>query len=244
MIPLASGSRRLADEHLRAQHAAERLTLLGQLRLPAAAPPADRALAVPHQHPRHRAQPAAAATSRRTGPRRVRVGTSTRRQPPRIAGDHVSTGSCFGGAGLPEPDRQLDRREPEIALRDLPGHIRGARGRVRRQVDRPQLPHPLAAAPSSNASSRSAPRSPSPASSETPAATPGSAAPPRPPPTPPAPARYLGGPSAAQRRPHRVLRTPQHPSDRLDRHPLSRDAAGGSQPSPPRPTSPLPPGLD
>ena len=35
----------------------------------------------------------------------------------------VSTGSCVGRAGLPEPDRQRDRREPQVALGDLAGHI-------------------------------------------------------------------------------------------------------------------------
>ena len=68
---------RLADQHLRRQRAAERLALRGELD-PAAAPAADRALAVPDQHPRHRARaPRSAATSRRTGPAAARVGIST-----------------------------------------------------------------------------------------------------------------------------------------------------------------------
>ena len=79
---------RLADEHLGAQRAAEGLALAGQLGC-AAAPPADRALPVPHQHPRHRARALdAAATSRRTGPPPARDGISTRRQPPGVPGDH------------------------------------------------------------------------------------------------------------------------------------------------------------
>ena len=47
--------RGLADQHLRRQGAAESLALPGQLRLPLP-PPADRALTVPDQHPRHRTQ--------------------------------------------------------------------------------------------------------------------------------------------------------------------------------------------
>src|SRR4029453_6404319 len=46
--------------------------------------------------------------------------------------------------GLPKPDRQLDRRGPEITLGDLPSQIAGARGRIRRHIDRPQLSHPCA----------------------------------------------------------------------------------------------------
>jgi len=41
-------------------------------------------------------------------------------------------------------DRNLNVGEPQVALRDLPSLIRRARGRVRRQIHRPQLAHPLA----------------------------------------------------------------------------------------------------
>jgi hypothetical protein len=45
-----------ADNHLGTQHAAERVRLSGQYRA-AAAVPADRPFAVPHQRARHRPQP-------------------------------------------------------------------------------------------------------------------------------------------------------------------------------------------
>ena len=48
--PLRLRIRGSADDHLRAEGAAEGLSVAGQL----AAPPAHRALAVPHHHPRHR----------------------------------------------------------------------------------------------------------------------------------------------------------------------------------------------
>ena len=51
----------------------------------------------------------------------------------------VSTGGR--GGALPEPDRHLDRREPQIALGDLTGLIL-VRGRDRRQI------RPAAAPPS------------------------------------------------------------------------------------------------
>ena len=56
--------------------------------------------------------------------------------------DAPSTEPGWIAAGLPVADRQLDVREPEIVLRDLAGHVRRPRRRVRRQVHRPQLPHP------------------------------------------------------------------------------------------------------
>ena len=42
-----------------------------------------------------------------------------------------------------ESGRHRHIGKPEIALRDLTGHIRRARRRIRRQIHRPQLAHPL-----------------------------------------------------------------------------------------------------
>jgi hypothetical protein len=209
---------RSQDEHPRAQDAAERLTLTGEFAAPTT-PPTHRALTIPHQHPRHRAQ-----RLQLLPPAGEQVRAVTRRhqqtaQPPRVAAHHRQHRQPLGDAGLPEPDRQLDRREPEIALRDLPGHIRGARCRVRRQIHRAQLGHPATQHPD-----RPSPADPlrdhrrrhfRPRTQEL---------------TDPRlhlvhdrprtgaliPRRRLG----TQRRAHRVPRHPHHPSNRLDRHPL------------------------
>ena len=142
-----------------------------------------------------------------------------RRRPPGIAGDHRQYRQLACGAGLPEPRRQRDRREPEIALSDLPSQIAGARRRIRRHIDRPQLSHPCA-----QGADRIPPLQPfgdnrgrhrraglqqlpdprlhrihNRASRPSPIGR-----------------RLVGG----QRLLHRVLRTPQHPRDHLNRHPL------------------------
>ena len=47
-----------------------------------------------------------------------------------------------GFAGLPETNRHADRREPQVALRDLPGDITRSTDRIGRQIHRPQLRDP------------------------------------------------------------------------------------------------------
>ena len=210
--------RRPADDHLGAQRAPERLALGGELAA-AAALPADRALAVPDQHPRHRTQPRSAPPAGRQV-LRPPGRDQPAEEPPRIPRHHRQHRQLLRGAGLPEPDRQRDRREPEIALGDLPGHIRRARRRVRRQIHRPQLPT-RPDSTGSTASSRSAPRSPSPASSDTPSATPESAAPPHPQWTLPLPAHTSA--VYPRRSPCTVfLETPNTRAICLDRQPLDR----------------------
>jgi xanthine dehydrogenase YagR molybdenum-binding subunit len=55
------------------------------------------------------------------------------------AGHHCQHRQLRRPARLPEADRQRDRPEPEIALRDLAHHIARPARRIRRQIDRPQL---------------------------------------------------------------------------------------------------------
>ena len=130
-----------ADDHLGGQHAAKRLAFLGQLS-PPGAPASDRAFTVPDQRPRHRPQllnelpPAGEQVL--SAPGRDQHG----HQPARIGADHGQHRQHAGCAGLAEPDRQLDRREPQIALGDLPGRIGRARSRIRWQIHRPQLGDP------------------------------------------------------------------------------------------------------
>jgi hypothetical protein len=66
-----------------------------------------------------------------------------RRQPPGVAADHRQHRQPRRPALLPEPDRNGDRREPEIALSQLARIVGRPARRVRRQVSRPQLPHPV-----------------------------------------------------------------------------------------------------
>ena len=148
----------------------------------------------------------------------TRVGISTAGQPPGVAGHHRQHRQLRRLADLAEPDRQLDRREPEIALRDLA-----------RLVARARRPGPAADTPAA------APR-PDPDSIRIERVQPirsaitvagivgyacsssrirGSTASTI---DPAALRSYLGGPSRAQRRLHRVPRDPQHPRDLRDRH--------------------------
>ena len=112
------GRRGLQTSTFAAEGAAERLALRGQLD-PPAAPAPDRALAVPDQHPRHRPQPGDQLPPAGEQVRRRPGRDQQRRQPPGVAGDHRQHRQLGRPAGLPESDRQLDRREPQIALRDL-----------------------------------------------------------------------------------------------------------------------------
>jgi len=132
----------LEHDHLRPEGAAEGLALAGQFGL-AMTPAADRALAVPDQRARHRAEP---------GDDLPPAGEQIRRRPGRdqlpgqpsgVAGDHRQHRQLRRSTLLAEPDRQLDRREPQIALRDVSGLIARARGRIGRQVCRAQLSDPL-----------------------------------------------------------------------------------------------------
>ena len=175
---------RLADDHLRAQHAAERLTLARSAR---SGGPATGRPRPPRPTPTPAAPRPAAAISRHQPAYRssARPGRHQHRGgEPGIAAHHGQHRQQLRRPGLAEPDRQLDIGKPEVALRDLPSGIR-----------RPDWPGPAADTPAaapppgrstcgSNTASRSAPRSPSPASAETPAATPGSAARTHPPPNP------------------------------------------------------------
>ncbi len=108
--------RGLADHHLGVQGAAECLALRRQLRLPGP-PPADRALAVPDQRPRHPAQRGDQLPPARGQVRRVTRGNQHRRQPPRITRDHRQHRQPLRPAFLPGPGRHDGRREPEVAQR-------------------------------------------------------------------------------------------------------------------------------
>ena len=224
-MPLASGSRGLADVHLRAQHAAERLAVARSAR--GAGPATGRSRL-------RRPRPASSGTAPSwldsschqpgdTGPRRSARGSASPPRPPRVARSPSSAPAAASrsGSARTRPGARC-RREPEVALRQLarphrwcvrpgPAADRPAAARATRSLQHRDRARP----------SRSAPRSPSPASSGSPAAAPGSAAPPHPPSTPPAARTYLGGPSRGQRLPHRVPRDTQRPGDHLDRHPLS-----------------------
>jgi hypothetical protein len=119
---------RFAHDHLGCEGAAEGLAFGRELH-PAAAPAPDRALPVPDQHPRHRVQPAdelpPAGEQISRGPGR----DQQRRKPPGVTGDHGQHRQLRRVASLTEPDRERDRREPQVTLRDLARRIAGARGR-------------------------------------------------------------------------------------------------------------------
>ena len=202
---------RLADDHLRAQRAAERLTLRGQLG-PAGPPPAHRALPVPHQHPRRRAQlgnhPPPAGIQILSAPRRHQH----RGGEPGVTAHHGQHRQQLRRPGLAEPDRQLDVGNQKSHCATSPGGIGRPARRVRRQIHRPQLRHPAAqrinrirpADPLSNHRRRH-PRKrlkqlPDPRLEPIDHRT-------RPPPL------ILGRTAAGQRRLHRVPRTADHPGD-------------------------------
>ena len=135
-----------ADQHLRRQGPAETLTVGGQLAA-LTAPPPDRALPVPHQDPRDRPegvdQLPPAGEQVLSSPGR----DQHRRRPPRVPGHHRQHRQRRRRAGLPEPDRHLDVGEPEVTLGDLARYVARSRGRVRRQIHRPQLADPSAECP-------------------------------------------------------------------------------------------------
>ncbi len=180
-------------------------------------PAADRALAVPDQGPRHRPErgdqlpPAGQQVLRGPG------GDQHRGRPAGVAADHRQHRQLRRRSGLPATDWQRDGREPQVELRDLAGHIGRSRRRIRRQVDRPQLGHPVPQHPD-----RPVPADPlgdhrcrhrRPRLQQFPD--------PRlrlidnRPAQRPVVLRWAIG---AQRRPHRVLRDPHDPRDHLDRH--------------------------
>ncbi len=138
---LCFGVSRLADVHAGAEHAAECLALGGQLGS-SGAPTPDRALAVPHQRARHRAE----LLDQMPPTREEVLGLSTRDQhrarPPRVTRAHRHHRQPLRRPGLAVADRQLDVGEPEVELSQLTRLIGRARRRVRWQVHRPQLAHP------------------------------------------------------------------------------------------------------
>ena len=122
---------------------------VGQLR-PAAAPGADRGLVVPHQRPR--APRPARRSSCQCPPSRsgaCRDGIIRAHDHPRVA---RRPSPAPAAAPPARPQRDVDRREPQIALRQLARPILGARGRIRRHEQRPQLRAPGPSAPSATAS--------------------------------------------------------------------------------------------
>lgn len=128
-----------ALDHPNTEAAGERAHRLGQLWL-AGRPLPDRGLVVPDQRFRDGSEPP------QQGPMSVQQVTGLpgrdhrRRQPARIAADHHPHRRP---AGLAEPPRNIRRREPQIALRELTRLILGALRRIRRHEQRPQRPHPV-----------------------------------------------------------------------------------------------------
>ena len=181
---------------------------------------ADRALPVPHQHPRHRPSPAMSCHQPANRSSAAREGMQPGGQPAGIAGHHHQHRQPVAVRVWPNPTGRVIAGEPQVALGHLPSRIGRPRRRVRRQIHRPQLPHPVLEHRQPTWSSRSARRSPWPASSATPPAAPGSAARPHPRSTPAAAADTAAG----HRRPAPASPcSSRHPitlRDRLDRHPL------------------------
>ena len=101
--PLRLGIGGLADHHLGPQRAAERLALGRSARAPGP-PPADRALPVPDQHPRHRPEPGDELPPARE---QVRRGAGRDQHAPSASANTrstmVSTGSCAGLRTCPHP---------------------------------------------------------------------------------------------------------------------------------------------
>ena len=130
-----------ADQHLGGQDAAKCMACRGEFGL-ACPPPPDRAFAVPHQNPWHGTQhrkmlpPAGIEVfSARSGSTPLMPTVNTRRP------SSTPAGPWRYGPGRTQP--APPHRETKVALRDLTGNIGRARRRIRRQVHRSQLPHPL-----------------------------------------------------------------------------------------------------
>lgn len=105
---LGFGVAGLADDHLRAEHATERLATEGRLGA-AGSPPPDRAFAVPDQHQRYRAEgpevlpPAGVEVLGMAGR------DQHRRGPPGVPTHHREHRQQLGrGPDLAVPDRELD----------------------------------------------------------------------------------------------------------------------------------------
>ena len=79
------------------------------------------------------------SNARQAGPGSAATGSS----PPTSTANSPATITSTGGGRLPEPQRHVRRREPQITLRRLPRLILGALRRIRRQEQRPQHPHPF-----------------------------------------------------------------------------------------------------
>ena len=215
--PLGLRVTRLTDQHLRRQDATEGLAVPGQLRLPLP-PPADRALTVPDQHPRHRTQ-----GLDQLPPARIQIlgsaaGDQHPRRPTGIPRHHRQHRQLLSRPVMTETHRHHDVREPEIALGDLAPLIHRAPRRVRRQIIRPQHRHPTR-----QRADRIPPVDPlrdhrrrhrrhRPQQLPNPRLIPIHHRPAR-------PALIPRNTLTAQRRPHRVPRHAKHPRDLLDRNP-------------------------
>ena len=158
-------------------------------------------------------QPANRSSARRVG---ISTADSHREYPQH----HRQHRQLLRRAGLPEPDRQLDRREPQIALRDLPGRI----ARARRPDPAADTP---AAAPRTRSLNTVIQRVQPIRSAITVAGIVGTSLQQLPDrgstasTTDPAGCRsYFGGPSEANAARTVFLETPNIPRDHLDRHPL------------------------
>ena len=215
--PFRLGISGLADHHLRAQGAAERLAVAGQLR-PAGPPPADRALAVPDQHPRHRPQP---GDELPPAGEQVRgacgSGSAPRSASGSTHGTMVSTGSCAGLRTRPHPAGMVTGGNQKshwaispaaYAVRDAGsgGRYAGRSSATRSRSTRTECSHPIRSAITvagivGYAFSSSRIRG-SAASVTDPFRRP----------------LILRRPVTGDRRPHRVPRDPHHPGDHLDRH--------------------------
>jgi hypothetical protein len=216
--PLGLGVGRVAQHDPGAQHPTEGLRRLGQHAHPAASL-ADRALLVPDQRLGHPAelgeQLPPAGEQVLGGPRRQQPSA----QPARVAAHHHQHRQPGRRAGLPEPHRQRDRWEPQVTLGQLPSRVRRSRRRIRRQVRRAQLSHPV-----TQHADRALPADPL-GDHRGRHRRPGAQqladlrldrVHDRPTRRPLVPRRRLG----RQRPPHGVPGNPRHPGDYLDRHPL------------------------
>jgi hypothetical protein len=203
------------------------MRLLSQDRDPPAAL-ADHALAVPHQHPRHRPKLGDELPPAREQILRARDGSSRALNQRAYPVTITSTGSRDANLVWPNPTgTSMSGNHRSHWATSQPPTPSATPDPVADRPGAAQPPGP--AALGSTAASRSAQRSPWPASSATPPATPGSAARPHPRPTP-APAADT---AAAHQQPAPASPCswrPHHPGDLLDRHPL-----GPTQPADLRP---------